>query len=83
MGWTWKPKKARPRTKKRGPFVITREDRAFMPDRILRITIPNPNPLKRSRIQIYVAPPRCPRCETLMVNERCPRAPGRRKWCDG
>lgn len=83
MPWLWKTKKAPKKRTSWGPFRWTREDRAFLPDRITEITIPNPNPLERSRIQIYVAPPRCPRCETLMVNERCPRAPGRRKWCDG
>lgn len=71
MPWLWKTKKTTKRSSW-GPFRWTREDRAFLPDRITEITI-----------QIYVAPPRCPRCETLMVNERCPRAPGRRKWCDG
>lgn len=56
MPFMWKAKKARPKVKHWGPFVITREDRAYMPDRILRITIPNPNPLKRGRVTIYEAP---------------------------
>jgi hypothetical protein len=55
-GFTWKVKKARPKVSHKGPFTITREDRALMPDRILRITMKHPNPLKRERVTIYEAP---------------------------
>ena len=57
MPFTWKPKKSRPKVSHWGPFTITREDRPYMPDRILRITMKHPNPfkLKRERVTIYEA----------------------------
>lgn len=55
MPFMWRTKKARPKVSHKGPFTITREDRAMMPDRILRITMKHPNPLKRERVTIYEA----------------------------
>ena len=57
MPLVWKTKKARPRVKKWGPFTITREDRRWMPDRITKVTMKDPNPFKirRETITIYEA----------------------------
>jgi hypothetical protein len=81
MPWMWKAKPARPRVSHKGPFTITREDRAVMPDRIIKITMKHPNPFNHGRVTIYEAPASCPKCGTLLVNERCPGATGRRKLC--
>lgn len=83
MPAVWKRKKTTKRSSW-GPFRWTRVERPWRPDRITSVTIPNPNVLRGGRVTIWEAAPRCPKCDKLATPEgKCPRAPGRRKWCDG
>ena len=74
FGFEAKPVKKR---QKHGRTTVSKTERFLAPDRIDKVSVK----AFGHNIKIWSADPRCQKCDRKLVNDKCPKATGRRKYC--
>lgn len=76
MGFTFDAKPAKKR-KKHGNATVSKTERWLAPDRVDRVSVK----AFGHNIKVWESAPRCPKCDRKFVDDKCPKATGKRKWC--